>query len=181
MLFVTVATKNLLYFINFVIMWPPYLKDKISGSCLLCCGDISPTLLQHYSPLCKLPKKKKKTLCRIMKNGDLVSQNRISFSLQSSECLKTHSEAGKGFFVAFADVSGINTTARFKPSMWSQPAHWKFNKWLWADSGTPLGLLTYPSAGCIHVVTKLYQGTQWPGSPYWVPNLVWVAELTWQE
>lgn len=58
---------------------------------------------------------------------------------------------------------------------------WKFNKWLWADSGTPLGFLTYSSAGCLHVVTKLHQGTQWPGSPCLVPNLVWAAELAWQD
>lgn len=110
-------------------------------------------------------------------------QDFIQSSVQwyAGKCLKTHSEVGKVFFVAFANVSGINTTARSKPSMWSQPAHWKFNKWLWADSGTPLELLIYLSAGCIHVVTKLYQGTQWPGSPYWVPNLVWVAKLTGQE
>lgn len=51
-------------------------------------------------------------------------QDFIQSSVQwcAGKCLKTNSEWGRGSFVAFADVSGINTMAQFKLPMWSQPA-----------------------------------------------------------
>lgn len=56
-----------------------------------------------------------------MKNDELGKQNRISFSPQSGGMLvsaqKPTQSWGKGLFVAFADVSGINTMAEFKLPM----------------------------------------------------------------
>lgn len=97
-------------------MWSSYFKDKMYFS-----------HLQHCFPSRNLPKKKEKgPFWQIMKNDELGRQNRISFSPQSSGVLvsaqKPTQSWGKGLFVAFADVSGINTTAEFKLPMWSQPA-----------------------------------------------------------
>ena len=80
--------------------------------------------------------------------------------------LKNTLRAGQSFFIAFADVSGINIIAYFKPSTWSQ----RLTENLTSGYELPLAHhwdSSYPSAGCIHVVTTMYQGTEWPGHHAW--------------
>lgn len=91
---------------------------------------------------------------------------RSSVQWRAGKCLKTHSEGGQSFFIVFADVSGINIIAYFKLSTWSQ----RLTENLTSGYELPLAHhwdSSYPSAGCIHVVTTMYQGTEWPGHHAW--------------
>lgn len=84
--------------------------------------------LQHYFPSCKLQKKKEKKKVPLTNYEKWwpsePEQDFIQPSVQwcAGKCLKTNSERGKGLFVAFADVRGMNTMAQFKLPMWSKPA-----------------------------------------------------------
>ena len=94
--------------------------------------------------------------------------------------LKNPLRAGQSFFIAVADVSGINIIAYFKPSTWSQRLTEKLNKRLWAASGTSLGLLL-PLSRVHSCGYHNVPGHRMARSPRLVPNSVWAAELPWQE
>lgn len=48
---------------------------------------------------------------------------------------------------------------------------WKFNKRLWTDPGTPLGLLTYPSAGAFMWLPNCTRVHKGPGLHTWCQTL----------
>lgn len=114
--------------------------------------------------------KLKKSLWQIMKNDDLVSQNRISFSPQPNGVLvnawKPTQSGERAFSCSICWCQWYKYHGPFQATnvkSASSQNFWKFNRQLWADSGTPPGLLTYLLARCLHVITKLHQGTHGPG------------------